>query len=212
MAFEWLQRFTNWMSPGDQPEQREALVGGDSAINQLLDRYYSTGGQADVSQTAVVEFILRSVGMAFMSATPQPALPALTPSTLSMLGRQTIGLGNAVMEVTVDRRTGQPELAPVAKYTIQGNVQPRTWRYTIRQQMPNGEMDHDTESLTPRNIPYDGIVHVRYSPRPSRPWRGVSPFESAGMTADQLAKIERSLTLDAGAASGPAASCSRRRH
>ena len=67
---------------------------------------------------------------------------------------------------------------------------PLTWRYQIEQERPTGEPRR-------RSVEAAGIVHVRYMPRPSAPWEGVSPLVSAGATADQLAKIERSLDYDA---------------
>ena len=48
------------------------------------------------------------------------------------------------------------------------------------------------------NIPAEGIVHVRYMPRSREPWVGVSPLVAAVTTAQQLAKMEKSLDYEAG--------------
>ena len=191
MTFEWLTRL--WSRTGLGPSEGRMAVGtGDSYINSLLgalDTYYATG-QANVHQTAAVEFALGMVGRAFMLAETTPAVPALTALTLSMLGRQTISRGNAVFEIAIDPTTGDQRLLPVAEYEVGGDVEPSTWRYRIERARPTGEP-------VPRNVPAAGIVHVRYEPPASAPWAGVSPLVGAGVTATQLARIEQSLAYDA---------------
>ena len=180
MAFGWFNRFF----------EKRQVGSGDSGLNSYLSDVgnYLAGGGA-IHQTAAVEFCLGLVGRAFMLAEVQPKIPALSPLLLSMMARQTISLGNAVFQVDVGF-DGQLRLLPVAAYDISGNVNPITWRYQIEQERPTGEPRHSSVEAA-------GIVHVRYMPRPSAPWEGVSPLISAGATADQLAKIERSLDYDA---------------
>ena len=55
----------------------------------------------------------------------------------------------------------------------------------------------NSKTLPQQASPYAGMVHVRNTPHPAAPWRGVSPLIAAGCTADQLAKIEASLASDA---------------
>ena len=199
MAFDWLTRWLPWT------EDRAALDGGDSAINTALaalDSFYSRGGvQANVHRTAAVEFALGMIGRSFMLAEPMPALPALSPATLAMLGRRTM-LGNAVFTIDFDRRAGEISLTPVAKYTVAGGVQPDSWRYAYRQGRPNGDNPLYADDLPEQNRSYEGMVHVRYNPPPAEPWKGVSPLEAAGLTAEQLANIERSLAYDASPPAG----------
>ena len=193
MAFEWLTRL--WK--GTQSEGRMAVGTGDiysDALLGVVDPYYTTG-QGNVHQTAAVEFALGMVGRAFMLAETTPPVPALTALTLSMLGRQTISRGNAVFEITIDPATGNQRLLPVAEYEVSGNVEPSTWRYSIKRARPTGEP-------VPRNVPSPDIVHVRYEPPASAPWAGVSPLVGAGVTATQLARIENSLAYDAQAPTG----------
>ena len=176
------------------------LSGGPSGVNSYitdLDTYYATGGQADVHQTAAVEFALGQIGRAFARAEPVPAVPALTSQILSMIARQTMATGNAVLEIG---RTGR--LLPVATYSVIGGVDPDTWRYTIRQQRPNGEDPLDLDSLPARNVPATGMVHVRYMPSFEAPWIGVSPLRRAGVTADTLAEIEISMKYDSSLPTG----------
>ena len=99
MAFGWFNRFF---------EKRQVGT-GDSGLNSYLTdvgNYLSMGGDANAAQTAAVEFALSAIGKAFMSAVVQPAMPALTPLTLSMIARQTIAQGNAVYRISVNPGTG----------------------------------------------------------------------------------------------------------
>ena len=54
-----------------------------------------------------------------------------------------------------------------------------------------------TIASTSMNVPSANVVHVRYLPNPAAPWYGVGPLQAAGLTAAQLADIERSLGHDA---------------
>ena len=55
----------------------------------------------------------------------------------------------------------------------------------------------DIDQLPARNVGAEGMIHVRYMPHRSAPWHGVSPLQSAGFTAETLARIEKSLQDDA---------------
>lgn len=193
MAFEWLTRWF-WAS-----EERAALVGEDSShIDSTvmeLDAYYATPGAANIYQTAAVEFALGMIGRVFMLAEPTPKLATLSPLTLSTLARQTIALGNSVWQITVDRSRGEPRLVPIADYEVAGGVMPESWRYQVERGLPSGER-------AKTNIPSEGVVHVRYLPRPTAPWHGVSPLVAAGLTSKQLAYIERSLGYEVQPPSG----------
>ena len=183
MAFGWFNRFF----------EKRQVGPGDSGLNSYITdvgNYLSMGGDANAAQTAAVEFALSAIGKAFMSAVVKPAIPALTPLTLSMIARQTIAQGNAVYRIGVNPGTGALRLSPVSDYEISGGIAPESWVYSIEQERPTGEP-------LKAPVPYAGIVHVRYMPRPSAPWHGVAPLVAAGASAEVLALIERSLKYDA---------------
>ena len=97
-------------------ERQTQNVSGTDALLTALDTYYATGGQANVNQTAAVEFALSLPARAFMMAETTPAIPALDPLTLSMLVRQTLALGNAVFQIAVNRlHRRQPPAAPCCR-------------------------------------------------------------------------------------------------
>ena len=183
MNFGWLTKLF---------EQRQ-VGSGDSGLNSYITdvgNYLSDGGgSANAAQTAAVEFALGTIGKAFMSATVKPALPTLTPLTLSMIARATIAQGNAVYRISINPSTGAPRLNPVSAYEISGGVAPESWVYTTEQERPTGEPLKAT-------VPYAGIVHVRYLPRSSAPWHGIAPLVAAGASAEVLALVERSLKYD----------------
>ena len=190
MALEWL---TKWFRSEDR-----AVGAGDSNLNTQLsawDSYYSSDSPAEITQTAAVEFALGMVARSFMLAAPRPSLSALDPLTLAMLARQTIVSGNAVFEIDVNLATGDLRLLPVSSYEVAGGVRPETWIYAIEQEQASG-------GERPRVVPSRGMVHMRYLPPPGAPWHGVSPLVRAGVTAKQLARIERSLSYDAEAPVG----------
>ena len=195
MVLRWANKLL-WGSPPEPVEEHRAQdVSGIDTLLTNLDTYYATGEQANVNRTAAVEFALGMVARAFMLAEPVFPAPGLDPLTLSMLARQAV-TGNAVFQVGVNRATGNLRLLPVADYEISGGVAPETWRYDIEQARPGND---DPARL---NVPAQGIVHVRYMPRPNAPWLGVSPLVAAGLTAEQLAKIERSLSWESGIPAG----------
>ena len=187
---DWLQR----LNPFSENRQ---LTGGDSAINSYLgglDSYLGAPNPAAISQTAAVEFGLGMISRAFMLAEIMPAHPALTPLTLGMIARQTVGLGNSVFLLEASRARGL-RLIPVGGYEISGGALPESWVYEVEQGLPGGDTSR-------RVVKYDGVVHVRYNPRPSAPWAGVSPLSGAGLTSETLSKTERSLAWDAGIPTG----------
>ena len=107
-------------------------------------------------------------------------------------------LGESVQLIDLNRRTGQIRLLPIAtRPIISGGPAPESWRYEIKLPRPNGEDPLDIDQLPARNVGAEGIIHVRYMPYRSAPWQGVSPLQSAGFTAETLARIEKSLQDDA---------------
>ena len=196
----WPTKYEVRLGPNDQS--------GLGAYLGDLSTYLNDGSAApNVNQTAAVQFALNMIGLAFQNAEPYPAVPALTAQVKGMIARQLLAQGNAVFEIGLDsigrrQRQSRLSLRPVAAYSIMGDADPASWRYSFKQQRPNGDNPLDIDDLPSRNVSYEGMVHVRYMPPHDAPWRGVSPFVSAGFTAESLAWIERSLHLDSMAPSG----------
>ena len=138
------------------------------------------------------------IGRAAMAAEVKVTGATLDPHTMAQLFRQTVLLGESVQLIDLNRRTGQIRLLPIAtRPIITGGPAPESWRYEIKLPRPNGEDPLDIDQLPARNVGAEGIIHVRYMPYRSAPWQGVSPLQSAGFTAETLARIEKSLQDDA---------------
>lgn len=193
--------FRDWLPDFFKIEERFDTVpyGNDNFI-QGYDSLYIDGSTANPFQTAAVEYALNEVGRAFMAAEMTPTLPGIGPLVLSTLARQVLAMGNSVYRIEGNRQG--IVLLPVVDYKVFGNASPDTWRYTFRQQRPNGDEGFETDQLPMRASPAAGIVHVRYMPRPEAPWQGISPLIAAGVTAQTLAYIERGLRYDASVPGG----------
>ena len=176
--------------------------GEDSGTNLYLrdtaNYFAGTSTGANVYETAAVEFAVGIIGRAAMAAEVKVSGATLDPHTMAQLFRETILLGESVHLIDLNRRTNDLRLLPVAtRPIITGGPAPESWRYEVRLPRPNGEDPLDIDQLPARNVGAEGIIHVRYMPYRSAPWQGVSPLQSAGFTAETLARIEKSLQDDA---------------
>ena len=100
--------------------------------------------------------------------------------------------GNAVYMIDVDFGLA---LIPASGFKVRGSYQPSSWTYQLTLPRPTGEP-------AKRLVPAAGVVHVLSGATSSSPWRGRSPLERAGLTAGQLANIEKSLGLDSSVPTG----------
>ena len=175
-------------------------AGGDGSGNvtedvlDALTNQLAAGGNAEVGKTAAAEFAVGVLSRGFALADVHPAVPALSPGLLSMIARQALLKGNAVLAIDLSA-TADIELMPAARYEVTGGVRPSSWRYEIDLNSPDGMAEV-------RNIAGAGVVHYRIGSTFAKPWHGVSPLVNAGFTADQLANMERRLAQEANARVG----------
>ena len=162
--------------------RREVRASYTDALVSLLVREASGSGAptGQAHATAAVESCASLWSHAFAGARLEPEVPALDPFTLSTIARSLILDGESLHVIEVER--GELRLLPAGEAVITGSSpDPDTWTYRVDLHGPNG-------SIT-RSIPAAGVVHVRYSVDPSRPWRGVGPLRRAGLDADLLSSI-----------------------
>ena len=192
-----ISNLRNWAA------QRMAVgPGTDSGTGAYLkdtaEYFAGTSTGANVYQTAAVEFAVGIIGRAAMAAEVKVSGATLDPHTMAQLFRETILLGESVQLIDLNRRTNDLRLLPIAtRPIITGGPAPESWRYEIKLPRPNGEDPLDIDQLPVRNVGAEGMIHVRYMPYRAAPWLGVSPLQSAGFTAETLARIEKSLQDDA---------------
>ena len=152
------------------------------------------GGRPSAAATAAVQSALGVTRRAFMLAevTPRNSMTELlTPELLQMLAGSALLSGNAVLEIFGSRNGGDPQLIPVPSFEVEGSIPRPTWSYNLYWQTP------DDDRIDKHQVASGNVVHVRYLPNPAAPWYGVGPLQAAGLTAAQLADIERSLSHDA---------------
>ena len=113
--------------PWMKAETRAAASYTDAVVSAIVAR--ATGGNpANVLQTGAVEAASALVGRAFASATINPAMPAVTPAILGIVGREIIRRGECVFAIDVDPETGL-RLTPASSWDITGGPSPESWTY-----------------------------------------------------------------------------------
>ena len=135
------------------------------------------------------------VGRAFASAvvesTSSAVIRALTPDCLAMVGRALIRRGEIVFYT--DTSMGMFDLLPCLSFDVQGGPNSATWEYRCTVSGPS--MTHTHEATPAANV-----VHITYARDPDRPWRGIGPIQSAGLTGRLAAEVLASLADES---SGP---------
>ena len=174
--------------------RREVRASYTDSLTSLLIRAaegdVSPKGQAHA--TAAVEACAGLWARAFASAEVASEANGVTPEVLARIARSLIVQGESLHVLTV--RGDGLALLPAGTFDVLGqSPDPATWRYRASLYGPDG-----TTTVT---RPAAAIVHCRYSDDPSRPWRGVSPLERAGLDSDLLSAVTTRLGQEASAPS-----------
>ena len=156
----------------------------------------NAGGQSSAypTGTSALETCAGLIGRAFASADiscPDYAVEALSPDCLSMIGRALIRRGEILFEVDVSM--GQVSLMPASSHDVDGEPDPRTWRYRLNLGGPDLQ-------ITRENLGGESVVHIMYARDPETPWRGVSPLSVAQLAGRLSAETSAALADEA---SGP---------
>ena len=163
----------------------------DSLVN-LLVRQASGSALGQASETAAVEAAIGAWGRAFAGCQIAPQVDALDPFTLSRIARDLLLYGESLHVIEV--AAGGLRILPVGDHDISGSgPDPDEWIYRCSLHGPSG-------SVT-RSVPSAGVIHIRYSVDPSRPWKGVGPLKRAGLDADLLSALTTRMAEEAGASS-----------
>ena len=113
------------------------------------------------------------MGRAFAAsevAGPDSLIQALTPSIMEMIGRSLIRVGELVL--LIDTQGGRLRLLPAESHDVEGGPDPSTWEYRLTLGGPSKTITHDF-------VPSQQVLHFKYAPDPSTPWRGNSPISVA---------------------------------
>ena len=173
--------------------RKRASSGDYSAL--ILDTLFkaATGGTTDPAATAVLEACAGVWGRSLASALVTPAVPALSPRVLHMVGRQLLRRGEVVFLIGM-RGDGRITLTPSSSWDIEGDADPESWVYRL-------------DLLGPSNTrvvkrPAEAVLHFRYATDPRAPWKGLSPLGAAFITGRLLSGLEKRLSEEAGAVTG----------
>lgn len=178
-----------------EPEIRES-----SFTDELVRLIVSRAGGATLAvpaATAALEAVSGLVGRSFAAATvdaPDDLMTALSPACMAMLGRTLIRSGEFVALIRVSRR-GEVQLLPSFGHDVTGGPDPSTWQYRIHAAGPSGYQ------ITAQ-APAAGVVHVRYSSDPERPWKGVAPLDAATLAGRLSANVTGALADETGGPRG----------
>ena len=165
----------------------------DAVVDALLAT--AQGGDGNASDVAAVELAAGLWARAFASAKVEPdgmAARMLTPEVLATAARALILWGESIF--SIETVGGSLALVPACSWDIQGGADPRSWRYVLELAGPSAPET--------RNRPAHGVVHLRYSVDPDRPWKGISPLTRAGVSAKLLGRLELRLSQEANARVG----------
>ena len=146
------------------------------------------------SATAALEACTGTVGRGFAASEvsgPDSLTRALTPSLMEMIGRSLIRRGELVL--LIDTQAGMLRLIPAETHDVEGGPYPETWEYRLTLGGPSRTVTHDF-------VPSTSVLHFRYAPDPSPPWRGNGPIEVANLAGRLSAETVRALAEES---SGP---------
>ena len=160
----------------------------DQVVAQIMS---AASAASDGSALAAIETASRWWGSGLASASIKPdnvALLSVSPVILDSIGRSLCRSGESLH--VIDVRNGMVALTPASAWEVHGSDDPSSWRYTVTLSGP------DTTRMV--TLGGDSVLHVRYAPHPSRPWRGRSPMMMAIDTAKAAGLLERATAGDGG--------------
>ena len=158
----------------------------DILINQLTQS--ATSSVALATSSSALEIVAGNVGKAFLCAEVK-GTDLLTPSVLKEIGRDLLIYGESVWSI----QSG--ELVRASSYDVEGGFTKSSWRYHLT--FPSPSRTHVTVKMGQKNV-----FHFLYSVEVHRPWRGVSPLSRAISSGEFVARIEKSLSQEAGGVVG----------
>ena len=177
-----------WTWPFGKPEDRAASSSyTDALIAAIVSG--SGGSAAGVpTATAALEAAAGFVGRAFASAEVKPDVPALSPSTLALIGRDLIRRGESLHLIEVV--DGEVELRPVGSWDVRGGPREADWWYRCDLFGPSGS--------TTMYAPSAGVIHCRYAVDANRPYYGLGPIQVAHQAGRLSAETVTALADEAG--------------
>ena len=145
----------------------------------------ATTTTAKITAVTALEIAAGEIGRALASARVEGdsmVRGAITPSLLMLSGRELIRCGEIVL--VIDVADGGVRLLPVQQFQMYGGYAPESQTYDVTLSGPNGQVT--------RNVHSSGIVHLKYSINPAKPFRGIGPLQAAyegGRLSSELTRM-----------------------
>ena len=180
-----------WPWTKAEPEKRESLPFTDAVVAALAAQ---AAGQSvgDPGAIAALEAATALYARAFASARMTPPVPALSPSTMTLIARNLIRRSEDVHLIQV--RGDAAALIPCGSWDVRGPWRESAWWYRADTFGPFGNDTHFVSGAS--------VLHCRYAVDSARPWYGISPLGWARSTATLAANLETRLGEEAGSSVG----------
>ena len=179
--------------PWQQKLETRAEGYSDTLIAAILSRAQGLT-LAYPAATSALESCAGLVGRGFMAAEvigPDALVEALSPDCLELVGRSLIRSGQVVF--LIDTQGGRLRLLPAQNHDVEGGPDPDSWEYEVTLAGPSRTFTH-------RFVPSSSVLHFRYAPDATRPWRGNGPIEVAALAGRLSAETMNALANES---SGP---------
>ena len=164
----------------------------DTLTHLLLARAQGSNAIASAASTAAAEIASGLVSRAFAAGvvTGGGLTERLSPALLAAIGRDLILRGESLIVKVGD------SLIRASLWDIAGDsLNPNDWQYITELPTPSG-------TQAKRTFSGSEVAHPRYSADSMQPWKGIGPFERAGLGSNLLANVESKLGQEATAKVG----------
>ena len=164
-------------------EARNSTSYSDALVDLIVAR--ASGDIAKAGATAALQMVSGLVGRAFAAAEiegPPLIASALDAASRAMIGRSLIRSGECLF---LPDFTDGMTLRPASAWTIVGSYDAQRWTYLVHLAGPSLQ--------TSRHYPAGDVLHFMGDRDPARPWRGISPLQSAALAGRLSAELVAAL-------------------
>ena len=138
------------------------------------------------SGLAVVETCVSLIAEPFLVA--RLSGPLTSPRTLYTAARDVLRVGNSVWAISTAGGSLMLERAHKWKVTG-GSADPATWEYSLEIMAPDG--------VVKRTLPAASVLHLRLVGPSDADWNGSAPWQSADISSEAMAELERGIRDEA---------------
>ena len=169
-------------------EQLPLITREQSSFESLLLDYVTAyvDGEIGNAMTAGEETIAGIWARALGSAVIKPDTPLtrlVTTEVMQSIGRSFILDGESLWALDVPNM----RLMQASHWDVHGDsMDPMAWAYRLDIQAPDAQISKYESAA--------GVLHFRHAPRPTEPWRGISPLAASETTRQLLRRLEGKLT------------------